>query len=206
MKYLTIEGNTKKFSTIALGSTYFGTLINEKTAYALLDEFADKGGTTIDTALIYGQENSRSVSKSEKIIGAWLKSNNMYSNMAIITKGLNPDIHTNKSRMNYKNFVHDLNLSFDTLKVSSIDLWFFHRDDKTLPTHNIIDMLAQIEPDYPITTFGASNWSARRIEESHLYSYQKTPSPVFVPSRSMKNQCLDLEPFFSSYNPFDRVG
>ncbi len=73
MRYISIEGNSKKFSTIALGSTYFGTHINEKTSYALLDEFANQGGTTIDTALVYGQENSNSIGKSEKIIGKWLK-------------------------------------------------------------------------------------------------------------------------------------
>ena len=172
MRYVSIEGNSKKFSTIALGSTYFGTHINEKTSYALLDEFANQGGTTIDTALVYGQENSNSIGMSEKIIGKWLKSNNMYKEMAIITKGCHPDLKSNKSRISYENMEKDLNFSFDSLQTSSIDLWFFHRDDPEKSIHSIIDILPRIESKFPITTFGASNWSTQRIEESRLYSYQ----------------------------------
>ena len=172
MRYISIEGNSKKFSTIALGSTYFGTNIDEKTSFALLDEFALQGGTTIDTALVYGQDDNESTSKSEKVIGKWLKSNNMYNQMAIITKGLHPHLKSGESRISYENMVKDLNRSFDSLHISNIDLWFFHRDDPSKHIHSFVDILAQIESQFPITTFGASNWSTQRIEESHLYSYQ----------------------------------
>lgn len=172
MRYISIEGNTKKFSTIALGTTYFGTKIDEKTSFALLDEFAQQGGTTIDTAVVYGQEDSNSISKSEKVIGKWLKSNNMYKEMAIITKGGHPDLTSGVSRISHKQVVEDLNRSFDTLNTSTIDLWFFHRDDPSKSIHFMIDLLTQIQSQFPITSFGASNWSTKRIEESHLYSYQ----------------------------------
>jgi len=172
MRYISIEGNSKKFSTIALGSTYFGTKIEEKTCFALLDEFANQGGTTIDTALVYGQEDSNSIGKSEKVIGQWLRSNNMYKEMAIITKGCHPNIISGESRISYENMVGDLNRSFDTLNAPTIDLWFYHRDNTDKSIHVFIDILSQIESQFPITTFGASNWSTHRIEESHLYSYQ----------------------------------
>ena len=172
MRYITIEGNSKRFSTIALGSTYFGTKITQKVAFSLLDEFANQGGTTIDTALVYGQENSSSLSESEKIIGKWLKSNNMYNQMAIITKGLHPDIKSGKSRISFKNMVSDLNYSFEALNSSAIDLWFFHRDDPSKNVQFFIDILSQIESMFPIATFGASNWNHKRIEDSHIYSYQ----------------------------------
>ncbi len=181
MRYILIEGNKKKFSTIALGTTYFGTKIDEKTSFKLLDEFAHRGGTSVDTALVYGQMDSNSLGKSEKIIGKWLKSNNMYKEMAIITKGGHPDIPSGTSRISYTHIVKDLQMSFEALNTDTIDMWFFHRDDTTKPVHYMVDILNRIESQFPVTSFGASNWSTKRIEESHLYSYQNQ-APVIKAS------------------------
>ncbi len=173
MKYMLLEGNTKKYSKIALGTTYFGTSIDEKSSLKMLDLFADKGGTTIDTALVYGQERDGGESRSQKIVGKWLKSNNMYHEMTIISKGLHPSLETKESRISLENLKRDLDQSFTDLTVSELDLWFFHRDDTTQKVSHIISLLDEISSYFPVTSFGVSNWETQRIEEALAYKGTK---------------------------------
>ncbi|NCB03048.1 MAG: aldo/keto reductase [Spirochaetia bacterium] len=36
----------------------------------------------------------------------------------------------------------------------------------------MIDIINQVKSNFPVTTFGASNWDYKRIETSHIYSFQ----------------------------------
>lgn len=173
MKYLTLKENGKQFSKIALGTTYFGTTIEEKSAMRMLDEFADSGGTTIDTALVYGQEEDGLPGRSEMIIGRWLKSNNMYKEMAIVTKGLHPSLTTHQSRISLEQMKRDLDRSFIDLGVDNLDLWFFHRDDRSKPVKEFLSLIDQISSYFPVTSFGVSNWNSSRLNEICEYETQQ---------------------------------
>ena len=69
MQYLHTTTTQKPISKIALGTTYFGSGIDEQSAFSMLDLFASQGGTTIDTARVYGQLTSGGPSSSELVIG-----------------------------------------------------------------------------------------------------------------------------------------
>jgi aryl-alcohol dehydrogenase-like predicted oxidoreductase len=170
MKYISLKNNKKQFSQIALGTTNFGTVVDEKSALKMLDTFADLGGTTIDTALRYGQERDENPGKSEKIIGKWLKSNNMYKEMTIVTKGLFPSLETNKGRMTLEHLKKDLDISFRSLTIHELDLWFFHRDDRSQEVSVMVDLIDQITPFFPVNSFGASNWESSRLQEAKEYA------------------------------------
>jgi aryl-alcohol dehydrogenase-like predicted oxidoreductase len=61
---------------MVLGAMYFGTRVDEATSTALLDRFADQGGTWIDTANCYAfwADPSGVGGQSEAVIGRWLAS------------------------------------------------------------------------------------------------------------------------------------
>jgi len=178
MKYLTLKEMGKQFSKIALGSTYFGTSIEEKQAMNMLDAFADNGGTTIDTALVYGQEEDGGYSKSQRIIGRWLKSNNMYKEMAIITKGLHPSLSSKESRFSLEQFKRDLDRSFQDLGVDELDLWFFHRDDRSKKVEEILSLIDEIALLFPVFSFGVSNWRSDRLE--HIRTFETAQNRTYV--------------------------
>jgi aryl-alcohol dehydrogenase-like predicted oxidoreductase len=54
MQQRTLDAGTgTKVSRFCLGAMPFGTTVDEKTAFAVLDRFVEAGGTTIDTANCY---------------------------------------------------------------------------------------------------------------------------------------------------------
>ena len=68
MKYTKLGSAGTVVSKIALGTMYFGDETPQEDAFTILDAFIDAGGNLIDTADVY------TGSKSEQIIGQWLKS------------------------------------------------------------------------------------------------------------------------------------
>ena len=72
-------------SEICLGTMYFGYHTDEATSFAILDRFAEAGGTFLDTANNYGQWHG-DAGESERVIGRWLRSRGMAGRMVIATK------------------------------------------------------------------------------------------------------------------------
>ncbi len=170
MNYITIQGCKKKFSTIALGTTYFGTEISSSDAFRMLDAFAEAGGTTIDTARVYGQCEAGGPGRSEEVIGQWLKMTGMAGEMVLVTKGAHPHINGMKSRINSSDIITDISDTLETLGLDSLDLWMLHRDDPSLSVPEIRDILAEIQTRMPVSVLGASNWSCKRVEEMNRAS------------------------------------
>lgn len=163
MRFMYLDGIAVPLSKIALGSTYFGTTIDKKTTEALLDAFAGANGTTIDTARGYGDGSS------ERVIGSWMRETGMRTHMVLVTKGL----HNNadgSSRFSHRNLAHDIETSQEALGCESFDIWFFHRDNPSIPVGEIIEMISPYVQSGIIKTLGASNWSTERIEEANKYA------------------------------------
>ena len=76
---------TLTVSEICLGTMYFGYRTDEATSFAILDRFAEAGGTFLDTANCYGQWHGNAW-ESERVIGRWLSSRGMAGRMVIATK------------------------------------------------------------------------------------------------------------------------
>ena len=157
MQYLQFDNLNKKVSKIALGTTYFGANIDEKLAFELLDTYFEAGGTTIDTARLYTD------GLSESIVGKWLKLNKVEDEAVVIAKALHND-ENNQSRFTQENFLSDIKKSQDSLGLNSFDFWLFHRDDLSLPVHQIIDFASSLVTDGTIKNLGCSNWTTQRIE------------------------------------------
>lgn len=162
MKKLSIDSATGpiRLSKIIVGSTSFGTNIEEKTAFALLDRYAELGGDTIDTASVYGDWDDTDEPVSEKTIGKWLKQSGFHNKMKIITKGAHYKLKTpHVSRVSAACIRDDIHKSMESLQVKAIDVYFLHRDNEEVPVSEIMPELHQHVAEGSIKSIGASNWT-----------------------------------------------
>lgn len=171
MLYVDIPHTELRVSRLCLGSTDIGGKISAPDSFALLDEFVRLGGNFIDTAHVYSDWIPGTRSRSEKTIGQWLTSRGIRGQLIIGTKGAHPALETMQvSRLSRADIVGDLTESLDYLQTDWIDLYWLHRDDSRLPVAGIIEVLNEQVAAGKIRYFGASNWSAVRIQAAQDYA------------------------------------
>lgn len=157
----------KRSSKILLGTAYFGSNISEETAFSIMDRFVELGGNHIDTARMYSN------GESEKIVSKWLKSRNN-KNIFVSTKGGFPCAENfDASRLSEKEIRTDVEKSLKALQTETIDFYWLHRDDETIPAGEIIDTMNKLIKEGKIKRFGASNWKSYRIQSANEYANEK---------------------------------
>jgi len=165
--------NDIKVSSVVLGSDSFGTIIDEKTAFSLMDKFCYLGGNTIDTARVYGAHFGGKIGDSEAVIGKWLAQRGKRDDVVISTKCAHPNLATmNISRLSKKEIEDDVDKSLQALGTDYIDILWLHRDDINVGANEITDTLDELVKKGKIRCFGTSNWHADRIDEAIKYAKQ----------------------------------
>ncbi|MFI7383603.1 aldo/keto reductase [Streptomyces sp. NPDC049813] len=90
MKYRSIGSDPAtrlEVSVLSLGAMLFGTLTEEKTAFAILDRYVEAGGTFVDTSDNYAFWQTGSVGgESETVLGNWRRSRGIGDEVVIATK------------------------------------------------------------------------------------------------------------------------
>ncbi len=178
MIYSKIKGTDFKCSKIVLGTHLFGTEIDEKTSFALLERFIERGGNILDTASFYANWLPGEKHKSEKTIGKWLSSSGNRKQMLIATKGGFPDLKSKKSRLFYKDVCEDIYKSLENLRTDYIDVYYLHKDDLNQKPETLIEMLNEAVKDFDIRSIGVSNWSFNRIKRANDYAVSKQLRPI----------------------------
>ncbi len=154
----------RKSSRILLGTAYFGDGIGEKDAFLMMDKFRDMGGTHIDTARLYA------AGVSEQIVGKWIKERGA-TEMLVSSKGGYYDMDTGEHpRLSKKDIRADLDKSLSALKTDTIEFYWLHRDDESIPAGEIVETMNEMVKSGKIKKFGASNWVAKRIDEANQYA------------------------------------
>jgi aryl-alcohol dehydrogenase-like predicted oxidoreductase len=139
-------------------------------AFALLDTYVELGGAVIDTASVYSNWVPGELQRSETIIGEWMQARGNRDHLRVVTKGAHPpldDIH--HGRCDPASLRRDIELSLRKLQTDRIDLWFLHRDDKSIPVAEIIGPLHEMIAEGKIAAIGCSNWSLPRIREAERF-------------------------------------
>ncbi len=185
MDYLEI-GGVAGVSAICLGTGRFGSEIGECAAFAILDRFHEAGGTFLDTAHIYGAWDRRGANggcgNSETVIGRWLKERGCRGRMVIGTKGGHPDFDTGASCMNREAVLLHLAGSLRHLGTDHVDIYFLHRDDRTLPVAEILGWFTGPLEKGWIRALGCSNWRADRLAAAREAA-RATGLPVIAASQ-----------------------
>lgn len=168
MKYIELCG--MKLSSVALGTDVYGTYLEEKESYLLLDMYASMGGNLIDTANIYGFKTDGDSGYSERLIGRWLKGKRR-EDFYISTKGGHPNpVTMNISRLSREEIEADMNESLERLGTDYIDIYWLHRDDEALPVCDIAETLNELVKCGKTRYIGMSNWTYKRIAEFNRYA------------------------------------
>jgi aryl-alcohol dehydrogenase-like predicted oxidoreductase len=147
---------------LALGGNVFGWTADEPTSFAILDAFVDAGGTMIDTADVYSAwVPGNSGGESETVIGRWLKRDPAKrAKVVIATKvgffeGLAPE-----------KIAAACEASLDRLGIETIDLYYHHKDDETVPLADSLGAMDALLKAGKIRAIGLSQYSAPRLDEA----------------------------------------
>jgi len=164
MQYRQLPGTDLSVSAICLGAGAFGSTVDTNTAFALLDQFVDAGGTFIDTARAYAIWAPAGAGASEGVIGAWLKTRKTANKVVVASKGGHPEWSSlTTPRMTRADIETDCEASLSALGMEAIPLYWLHRDDPTQPVDALLETLERLVDAGKIRYYGCSNWRPDRI-------------------------------------------
>ncbi|MDH7570293.1 MAG: aldo/keto reductase, partial [Armatimonadota bacterium] len=158
MRYGTIPGLEKPISRLVMGS-----MAHNGIAYAsvMYDDFVERGGTTFDTAWIYGG------GRSEVLLGQWIKNRGNREEVVILGKGAHTPFCDPES------LTRQLYESLDRLQTDYIDIYLMHRDNPEVPVGEFIEVLNEHQRAGRMRLFGVSNWTLERVDAANAYARAK---------------------------------
>lgn len=163
MQTLRLGDHGPTVSELCLGTGGFGTSVPKDTAWAIMDRFAEAGGTFLDTAHVYAAWLAGGAGASERTIGEWVATRGCRQDVVIGTKGGHPDLATmHISRLAMEDISADLYESLDRLGTDYVDLYWLHRDDASIPVGEIMDALNEHVATGLVRAIGCSNWTPER--------------------------------------------
>lgn len=149
---------------LAFGGNVFGWSLGEAASFRVLDAFVDAGLDLVDTADVYpawvpGNEGG----ESESIIGRWLAQGGQRDKVVIATKVAKWERHKGLSPATIQAAAEG---SLRRLGVDTIDLYFAHEDDASVPLEDTLGAFARLIEQGKVRAIGASNYSAPRLREA----------------------------------------
>lgn len=166
-----IEGTQLSAFPIALGTDVYGLTLSEEESRKMLDYYISRGGNLIDTALVYSDWVPGERSRSEKLLGRYLKKSGKRNELIISTKGAHPEIgHMDEMRLSENEIRGDMEKSLMNLGVEHVDIYWLHRDHKNADIAEICHTLNSLVKEGKTRYFGLSNWTAQRMEEFNRYA------------------------------------
>ncbi|WP_066801276.1 aldo/keto reductase [Sphingomonas soli] len=149
---------------LVLGGNVFGWTADKATSFRVLDAFTDAGGTMVDTADVYSAwVPGHKGGESETLIGEWLR--NSGKKVQVATKvGMLPGEGGEKlapSRM-----AAACEASLKRLGIETIDLYFAHQDDESVPQQDVLAAFARLIDAGKVRAIGASNFSVGRLQSA----------------------------------------
>jgi aryl-alcohol dehydrogenase-like predicted oxidoreductase len=185
MNYVQLTRTDLCVAPVCIGTAQFGAAVPDDAALKQLDLYFELGGNFIDTAHIYNDWIPGLKSRSERVIGEWIKTRNTRDKVVVSTKGAHPSFENfEQARVSATDINRDLDESLAVLQTDYIDLYFLHRDDAGRPVAEIIDTLDDAVKAGKIRWYGCSNWTLARVKEARDYAAQKG-SPGFVCNQLM---------------------
>jgi aryl-alcohol dehydrogenase-like predicted oxidoreductase len=149
---------------LVLGGNVFGWTADRTASFAVLDAFADAGGSQVDTADAYSAWlPGNSGGESETIIGEWLARSRKRDQVFIATKvgslaGL--------GNLKATTIATAVEASLRRLQSDYIDLYWAHRDDENTPQDETLTAFDALVRAGKVRYLGASNFSAERLESA----------------------------------------
>ncbi|WP_328519403.1 aldo/keto reductase [Kribbella sp. NBC_00359] len=170
MTYGQVAGLDKQVSRLVMGVDNQQTLTH---AAAMFDDFVERGGTTFDTAYIYGG------GRGEKLLGQWITSRGNRDEIVVIGKGA----HT--PYCDPASITRQLEESLGRLQTDHVDLYLMHRDNEEIPVGEFVDVMDEHFKAGRIKAYGGSNWSTARFDEANAYAEANGKQPFTLLSNHL---------------------
>lgn len=165
-------------SPLVLGGNVFGWTADKAQSFRILDRFAERGGVMIDTADVYSAwVPGHQGGESESIIGEWLRTSGKRDQVLIATKVgmLDGD---GGAKLAPSRVAAAAEASLARLGIDTIDLYYAHQDDESVPQAEMLAAFAALIDAGKIRTLGASNFHAVRLKAA-LDTARKEGLPHF---------------------------
>lgn len=179
MRYRTLAGGTgPEISALCLGLLPFGTLVDEATSFAVLDRFAEAGGTFVDTANNYSVwAPGGTGDESELLLGRWLRSRGARDRTVVATKvGARPPAGSTAvwpdawEGLSAKTVQAGIEGSLRRLGTDHVDLYYAHVQDPGVPVAEIVQTFADVVRAGGTRLLGCSNHAAWRVAEARTHA------------------------------------
>ena len=157
---------------LVLGGNVFGWTAKGDDGFAVLDAFYEAGGRMIDTADVYSAWiPGHKGGESESLIGEWLETRGVRSEMRIHTKTgmlsrkVPIQIGSDGDPTLYEpdEVLASLGASLDRLRTGYVDLYYAHRDYEQLDIGGIVEAFEGAVQSGKVRAVGASNFKADRL-------------------------------------------
>ncbi|PWG59202.1 aldo/keto reductase [Bifidobacterium catulorum] len=158
-----VGGSDLKVFPLVLGGNTFGWTSDETSSRRVLDEYVEAGGNFIDTADVYSAwAPGNAGGESEIILGRWLAVRGNRDKVVVATK---VSEHPQYKGLSHDNVIAAANESLLRLGVDTIDLYYAHFDDESVPLEETAAAFDELVRAGKIRAIGLSNYTADRIEE-----------------------------------------
>ncbi|WP_432868778.1 aldo/keto reductase [Microbispora rosea] len=159
---------------LALGAMRFGSQVDKRAAFDLLDRFIDGGGTLIDTANCYAfwSDPNGAGGHSERVIGEWLaKRPGLRDRVLLSTKaGAQPvgggEWPANREGLSAAAIKTAAEDSLRRLGTDHVELFWTHMEDRSVPLEETGHALALLVESGTAGRLGASNHPLWRVERA----------------------------------------
>jgi predicted dehydrogenase/aryl-alcohol dehydrogenase-like predicted oxidoreductase len=158
MTYGKIPGLKTPVSRLVMG------VDNQKAAphaFALFDDYFERGGNCFDCAWIYGG------GACERVLGHWVRTRGLRGQVVLLDKGAHTPFCDPAS------ITRQLTESLTRLGTDRVDIYLMHRDNPAVPVGEFVDVLNEHKKAGRIGVFGGSNWTLARVDEANAYARKK---------------------------------
>lgn len=170
MKSLNIGKSGIEVSALCLGTDLLGSKRDESLSFELLDYFAGRGGSFLDTGNFYASWlPGFGGGESESVIGKWMAARGNRQSMVIASK-LGFDYPESAGGLSAGEIERECEKSLRRLQTDCIDLYYAHRDDPATALEETMEAFHRLITAGKVRAIGASNLSVWRIAESNLLS------------------------------------
>ena len=171
-------------SDLVLGTMYFGTRLDERASFALLDRFVEAGGTTVDTANCYAfwESGTGHGGQSEAVIGRWLAANpGVREQLVVATKvGVEPSDDGGLEGLSDEVVERECARSLDRLGIDRIDVYWAHGEDRTTDLEETVTAFGALVKNGLVARLGVSNHATWRVERGRRLAARLSVEPWTV--------------------------
>ena len=162
--------NEFEVSQICLGAMDFGTKVDEKTSFDILDTFVENGGNFIDTSNNYAWWAGTG-DESETLLGKWMTERKNRDDLIIATK-VGFDRHGKGQGLKKEQIEYWIDESLRKLNTDHVDVYYAHTDDANTPIEETMTAFDSLVKKGKVRVLGASNYDVWRFQDANYFAKQ----------------------------------